>query len=151
MKMSYLGIDNTFHDAIIRAGEYTTDPRLIGQVHWADDALHAWAARYPRDPQLPRAYFLAAEAYAKIYTPAAQREAWQYYNLIARRYPGTYFGRIAKKDLEIGFTEHWFAKPQPCGAPTPAPTPSPAKGALHVEILPVPCIAPGASPAPGKS
>src|SRR5271155_3868958 len=39
MKMSYLGINNTFHDETIRAGDYTTDSGIINKVGFADDAL----------------------------------------------------------------------------------------------------------------
>jgi len=43
MKMSYLGIDNTFKDGSISAGAYTTDPRVIAKLMFADDALERWA------------------------------------------------------------------------------------------------------------
>jgi len=42
LKMSYLGIENTFHDESIRAGAYTTDSRIISQVDFAEDALRQW-------------------------------------------------------------------------------------------------------------
>lgn len=171
LKLSYLGIDNTFRDESIRAGAYTTDSHIISQVDFAEDALRGWANRYPKDPQLARSYFLAYAMYRKIWTLPGQTKAWQYLNIIEQRFPSSYFGKLVKKDL-IGFTEHYFMEPQPCPSPeptlspgarrpppTPSPTPSPvptptaspAPGQPAVEILPVPCytpIPPTPSPTP---
>ena len=171
LKLSYLGIDNTFRDESIRAGAYTTDSHIISQVNFAEDALRAWANRYPKDPQLARSYFLAYAVYRKIWTQPGQTEAWQYLHIIEQRFPSSYFGKLVKKDL-IGFTEHYFMEPQPCATPeptlppgvrrpppTPSPTPSPvptptaspAPGQPTVEVLPVPCytpIPPTPSPTP---
>lgn len=169
MKMSYLGINNTFHDSMIRAGAYTTDPRIIGQVEWAMDALQQWSREYPNDPQLARSYFLAFEIYRKIWTQPAQTLAWQYMHIIVQRWPSTFFGKTMKADLARGFTEHYFATAVPCpptpspsptpgrGRPTPTPTatpvpatptPSPAPGQPAVEVLPVPCFTPLPTPMP---
>ncbi|HLI94783.1 MAG TPA: hypothetical protein VKT72_01715 [Candidatus Baltobacteraceae bacterium] len=173
MKMSYLGINNTFHDDAIRAGEYTTDPRLISSIEWADEALTAWAKKYPNDPQLARSYFLAFLMYRKVYTPIYQQKAWDYAHIVIKKWPSSYFGKALTKDLGIGYTEYYFATPVPCtvldpsavptgmskGAPTPtpaaltsspspSPTPSPRPGQPKVSILPVPCIAPSPSPSP---
>src|SRR5579864_2798834 len=54
LKMSYLGINNTFRDDLIRAGAYTTDPAIVSRINFADDALTGWARKYPNDPQLAR-------------------------------------------------------------------------------------------------
>lgn len=174
MKLSYLGINNTFHDDSIRAGAYTTDSRMISSVNFADEALHAWERKYPHDPQLARSYYLAFLMYEKIWTKPGQDKAWQYMHAIEQRWPTTWFGKQMKKDIAAGFTEHLFAEAVPCPAtpeptpmpsgspngrhatpspspsptptPTPEPTPTPAPGQPAVEILPVPCFTP--SPAP---
>lgn len=163
MKMSYLGINNTFHDDAIRAGAYTTDPRLIGSIAWADEALNAWAKKYPQDPQLARSYFLAFQIYRKVWTRDGQDKAWQYAHIVIQKWPASYFGKVLKKDLAIGFTEHYFATPVACAAlsaspmpsasptPTPTPVPTPAPGMPAVDVLPVPCIAPSPSPLPTSS
>ncbi len=162
MKMSYLGINNTFHDDAIRAGSYTTDPRLIGAVSFADEALNAWAKKYPNDPQLARSYFLAFQLYRKVWTPDGQSKAWNYAHIVVQKWPSSFFGKALKKDLSIGFTEHYFASPAPCAAlvmpssaassasptPSPTPTPSAAPGQPKTEILPVPCFTPSPSPSP---
>ena len=177
LKMSYLGIDNTFRDESIRAGAYTTDSHIISQVDFAEEALRDWANRYPKDPQLARSYFLAYAMYRKIWTQPGQNRAWQYLHIIEQKFPTSYFGKLIKKDL-VGFTEHYFMEPQPCpspvptdsaapgrrGAPTPSPTPvptpvptvtpSPGPGQPVLDILPVPCytpIPPTPSPTPVPS
>ncbi|MDE2481596.1 MAG: hypothetical protein KGN02_05365 [bacterium] len=162
MKLSYLGINNTFHDESIRAGAYTTDSGIISKVGFADEALNAWSQRFPGDPQLARSYFLAIQMYKKIYTQTAQQKAWSYMNLLVKRFPTTYFGKLEKADLARGFTEHWFALPQLC--PTPLPTgvmpettpaatatPEPKAGEPKVDIITPPCVQPSLPPSPSPS
>jgi hypothetical protein len=174
MKMSYLGINNTFRDDLIRAGSYTTDPKLIGQIHWADDALLAWADKYPNDPQLARSYFLAFQMYRKIWVQEYQQKAFEYANIVIKKWPKSFFGKALKKDLSIGYTEHYFATPVPCESlatavpsgspnphatatptpeptPTPTPTPTAAPGQPKTDILPVPCSTPTPTPTPVPS
>lgn len=163
MKMSYLGINNTFHDEAISAGDYTTDPGIINKVNFADEALEAWAHKYPNDPQLARSYFLAIKMYRKIYTRPAQEKAWQYMGILTTRFGSTYFGKLEKADLARGFTEHYFALPQMCPTALPSgvvatntispdltPTPSPAPGHPKIQIITPPCVEPSpvASPVP---
>ena len=50
MKISYLGIDNTFKDGSISAGAYTTDQHVIAKLLFADEALQRWASKYPERP-----------------------------------------------------------------------------------------------------
>ena len=170
LKLSYLGIDNTFRDESIRAGAYTTDSHIISQVNFAEDALRDWYKRYPKDPQLPRSYFLAYAMYKKIWTQPGQTEAWTYLHIIRQRWPSSYFGKLVLKDM-TGFVEHYFMEPQPCPSeaptqsplpggrrpppsptpfvtPVPSPTPTPAPGQPAVEILPVPCYTPIPTPSP---
>jgi hypothetical protein len=173
LKMSFLGINNTFRDDAIRAGAYTTDQRIISHVSFADEALNAWARKYPHDPQLARSYFLAFEMYRKVWVQAYQQKAWNYAHVVIEKWPGSYFGKLLKKDLSIGYTEHYFATPVECAAlvtppvaspspgastsplpsPSPIPTPTTAPSARpsngpSVDVLPVPCLTPSPSPAP---
>ena len=160
MKMSYLGINNTFRDTYIQAGAYTTDANIINKVNFADEALRQWSSRYPRDPQLARSYFLAIQVMKKIYTKSSQDEAWSYMHMLVQKFPTSYFGKIEKTDLAKGFTEHYFANaelcptPLPSGAPVPettpaaTPTPQPKAGQPHVEIITPPCVQPSPAPSP---
>ena len=77
MKMSYLGINNTFRDDLVRAGDYTTDPKILSGINFADEALTAWSHKYPNDPQLARSNFLAFEMYRKFWVQLYQDKAWQ--------------------------------------------------------------------------
>ena len=160
MKLSYLGINNTFRDEAIRAGAYTTDSGLISKVNFADEALNQWMQRYPGDPQLARSYYLAIEVYKRIYTKDAQDKAWHYMQLEIKQFPTSYFGKIVKKNVAIGFTEHYFALPTMCptplpsGAPvpdtTPAATPVPAAkaGTPKIAVITPPCVKPSPAPSP---
>lgn len=162
LKISYLGIDNTFRDGAISAGAYTTDPNLIKKLMYADEALQRWAAKYPNDPQLPRSYFLGIQVLRKVYTQPGQDLAWHYMQVLVTKYPSTYFGKTMKASLTKGFTEHWFALAQMC--PTPLPkgvkpettpsataTPSPAPGQPVVQIITPPCVQPSPSTAPSST
>jgi hypothetical protein len=181
MKMSYLGINNTFHDEYIRAGDYTTDSNLINKVNLADEAMQAWAHKYPGDPQLARSYYLAIRVYRKIYIKNYQDKAWQYMHVLTSpTFASTYFGKLEKTEAKKGFTEHYFANaelcptplptetptpsgkrgapaptptPTPAPTPTPTPTPSPRPGQPKVEVIVPPCVKPSPveTPAPVTS
>lgn len=157
MKMSYLGIDNTYKDGAVSAGAYTTDPHLIAKLDFATEALRRWAAKYPNDPQLPRSYFLAIQVLRKVYTQPEQQTTWEFMQLLVGKYSSTYFGKVMKASVARGFTEHWFALAQIC--PTPLPpgvmpdatpnateSPSPAPGQPAIDLITPPCVQP--SPVP---
>ncbi len=150
LKLSFLGINNTFFDERIRAGEFTTDSNIISHVDQAADALQDWARKYPDDPQLSRSYFLAARVYKKIYTEPAQRKSLAYMYLLVKKYPHTFFGKTAKGELDKGYTLHWFNQSVPCGAVTPAPlaTPTAPPGGPDIEILQAACYTPQPAASP---
>ena len=173
LKISYLGIDNTAHDVAIEAGAYTVDPRLISKLMFADEALHQWEHEYPGDPQLARSYFLMIGALRKVYTQSAQNLAWAYMQHVIHVYPASYFAKVLRRDVAIGFTEHWFAVAQICPTPlptqspgrgrreepTPSPTPVPTpvltptptpRGQPNVDVITPPCVQPQ-TPAPEAS
>jgi hypothetical protein len=151
MKLSYLGIDNTFKDGVISAGAYTTDPRVISKLNFADEALRKWADKYPNDPQLARSYFLGVQVYRKVYTEQGQETTWYYITQLTHKYSKTYFGKTMTASLKKnGYTEHFFADPQACPPPPspgqkPSPSPAPAvqptafPGASGVIVYQAPC------------
>jgi hypothetical protein len=153
MKLSYLGIDNTYKDGAISAGAYTIDPKLIAKLDFATDALRKWAAKYPNDPQLARSYFLGIQVLRKVYTQPEQETTWEFIQILVTRYGHSFFGKTMKASLAHGFTEHWFALAQICPTPlppgvmpetTPGDTaaPSPAPGHPAVDLITPPCVAP---------
>jgi len=163
LKLSYLGVDNTFKDQAISAGAYTTDQRIISKLINADDALRDWQRKYPNDPQLARAYFFGEAVWRKVYTEDGQHRAWEYIQILLHKFGNTYFGKNMKLSLaKNGFTEHWFALPQTCPTPLPkgvmpettpvsTPTPTPAPGQPAVNIITPPCIKPSPTPSPYPS
>lgn len=157
MKLSYLGIDNTYKDGSISAGDYTTDPHLIAKLDFATEALRRWAAKYPNDPQLARSYFLAVLVLRKVYTQPEQQTSWEFTQLLASKYGNTYFGKSAKQSMAQGYAEHWFAVAEICPTPlprgiklqpTPDPTasPTPAPGKPYVALVVPPCVPPSVDP-----
>ncbi len=159
MKMSYLGIDNTYKDGVISAGAYTTDPHLIAKLDFATEALRRWAAKYPNDPELARSYFLAVQVLRKVYTQPEQQVTWEFMHLLVVKYGNTYFGKTEKTAIAQGYTEHWFALAQLCPTPLPlgvlseatpnaTPEASPAPGHPAVELITPPCVQP--SPVPDQ-
>lgn len=152
LKISYLGIDNTAHDVTVQAGDYTTDSGLISRLHFADLALRDWERKYPGDPQLARSYYLMIVALRKIYTSAAQQEAFAYMQHVIRVFPHSYFAKSLRAALARGYTEYWFALPQFC--PTPLPTPEPGRRRVVETPSPTPSPEPTTTetptPAPGQ-
>jgi hypothetical protein len=128
-KYSYLGINNALRNVTVLSGDHTTDPGLIASLSRIDDALTAWTAKYPHDPQLARTYFLVIAAYSKMWTQPDQEKAWTYLHLLVERFPATYFAKQVRRDLALGFTEHYYAEPEICATPSPEPTIAPTETA----------------------
>jgi hypothetical protein len=159
MKISYLGMNNTFRDAAITSGDHTVNSAIASKVEFADDALQDWSRRFPHDPQLARTYYLAIRADEKIWLKHNQERAWTYMNRIVSTFPTSYFAKVIKKDIAIGFTEHYYADAVPCPTPTPTPeptvavTPSPAvteppRGKSRAKPTPEPTATPTPEPTP---
>ena len=135
LKISFLGINNTLHDAAITAGDHTTDPSVVNKVGFAEDALTDWEKKYPRDPQLTRTYYLAIGVEKKIWIQANQQRAWVYMNRIVAVFPNSYFGKLIKREIAIGFTEHYYADPVPCQTPSPTPAMGWARNTSSIAVL----------------
>ncbi len=150
MKMSFLGMNNTFRDSAISSGDHTTDQGIVNKVALAEDALNDWARRYPRDPQLARTYFLAVQVERKIWIKPNQDRAWIYLNRLVQIFPDSYFGKTLKRDIAIGFTEHYYAPPEPCATPLP-PTDLQSPDASAAAPSPTPSPMPTVTPTPDRS
>ena len=156
MKMSFLGIDNTFRDQAIRAGAQTIDQSVINKLDYAADALADWQHKYPRDPQIARSMWLGSLVYLKIWNAGGQNRAAYYLITLRNHFPHTFFGKQAKAELSRGLTMHIYEAAQPCilladtVPPTPVPVPTPSKqNNIKVQTIPQPCYA--VTPAPSAS
>ncbi len=132
LKFSYIGINNTFRDAMRLSGDSTTSAAIASKVDAADEALHDFATRYPRDSALAQSYFLASRAEKKVWIQRNQERSTVYLKLLVSRYGDSYFGKLTKKDIAGGITEHWYATAVACATPEPtlAPTASPEATAI---------------------
>ena len=149
LKLSFLGINNTFRDTAISAGAHTTDPALASKLDFAIDALNDWQRKFPHDPQLARTYFLAQITLKKFWIQKYQDKAWSYMQHILVEYPATFYGKAIKADLARGFTRHYYAPAVPCDASaTPAPSVTTDNGKYKTVVETAPCITPSPSPSP---
>ena len=151
MKLSFIGINNTFQHSAIEAGPHTTSSSIANKIDFAMEALNEWQGRYPRDPHLARSYFLGELTLKKIWIRKYQDKAWAYMQRLVTVYPATFFGKTVKTELGIGFTQHYFAEPVPCATEPPPPTSAEptitSNGKYKISIEPVACIAsPASSP-----
>ncbi len=149
LKLSFLGINNTFRDTSISAGAHTTDAALARKIDFAIDALNDWQRKFPHDPQLARTYFLAQITLKKLWLEPYQDKAWAYMQHIVAAYPATFYGRTVKADIARGFTRHYYAPAVPCdAAATPAPSVTTDNGKYKTTIETPPCVTPSPSPSP---
>jgi hypothetical protein len=144
MKLSFIGINNTFQHAAIEAGPHTTSSSIANKIDFAIEALNEWQGRYPRDPHLARSYFLGELTLKKIWIRKYQDKAWAYMQQLVRVYPTTFFGKTVKTELGIGFTQHYYAEPVPCTTEPPPPTNAEptitSNGKYKISIEPVACV-----------
>jgi len=151
LEMSFIGINNTFHDMAIAAGDATTDPAIVNKVDFAMEALNVWQNRYPHDSQLARSYFLGETVLKKIWLKPYQEKAWAYMQHIVSAYPNTFFGRTVKAQMTKGFTANYFAPAVPCSDPPP-PLPEPTSNGMYTIVVhQAPCIVPTPTPSPSPS
>ena len=150
--MSFIGINNTFRDTAIQAGDFTTDGNIVNRVNYAMDALSDWESQYPRDPQLARTYFLGQLTLKKIWLQPYQLQAWIYMQHIMKAFPSTFFAKTVKAELAKGFTMNWFAAPPVCSDPNPPPVPAPTNaGQYRIVVHAQPCIPATPSPSPSPT
>jgi len=144
MKLSFIGINNTFQHAAIEAGPHTTSSSIVNKIDFAMEALNDWQNRYPRDPHLARSYFLGELTFKKIWIKKYQDKAWAYMQRLVTVYPTTFFGKTVKTELAKGFTQHYYAEPEPCATEPPPPTSSEptitSNGKYKISVEPVPCV-----------
>jgi hypothetical protein len=101
MHLSVLGIANTIRDAgrRIAAG---ADPQAIvdGALAFANDALHAWEARYPHDPWIARDLLALSDAYRTTHVATAERLAADTLAWLVADFPSS--AEAARAHLALG-------------------------------------------------
>ncbi len=96
MKMSILGIRNTFNDAGTRLDVDQASPSAIfHKVALADEALHDWAAQYPRDPWIPKYILSLATLYRRLPGDEARTFSNDTLGWLIEAYPRSAEARVA--------------------------------------------------------
>jgi hypothetical protein len=73
LQMSILGVRNSLRDLSSRLDGHPEDgAHVYSTTVLVEDALHDWAAKFPRDPWLPKFAYSLAELYRKIDTEDAR-------------------------------------------------------------------------------
>lgn len=105
------------------------------------EALNDWQKQFPRDPHLPRSYFLGQLTLKKIWIKKYQEKAWAYMQFIVANYPATFFGKAIKADLAQGFTMRYFTEPVACTSGTESAPATPIDNGKYKIVIEAPsCI-----------
>jgi outer membrane biosynthesis protein TonB len=106
-----------------------------------------WAQRYPKDKWLAPTAFHLAQLYQNVQTQEARSHALAMFQYVAKTFPGTKEGHLARLRLRQGMPPlHPESPVSPTPnpyAPTPTPTPEPT-----ASPSPTPSPTPTASPSP---
>ena len=93
MKISYLGIDNTYRDGAISAGAYTTDPKLdLPSSTLRPKRCSAGRQSIPTIRSF-RARTSRRQVLRKVYTQPEQQLTWEFIQLLVPKYRKSYFGK----------------------------------------------------------
>ena len=123
---------------------YETHRLLPNEVEhlllFAEDALHDWAAHYPKDPWLASTAFELAQLYAELPGTTARDHAVALFDYVTSQFPTTSYARKSRAQLHRGLA----IKPLPAWAITPSPSPV----ASPKPTVPPPSAAPSPSATP---
>lgn len=100
LKMSILGIRNTIRDVGLRIDADSTHARnVMGGLPLAEDAIHDWEKKYPKDSWLPGTLFSLERLYAKVDSDEARSHAKVTMVWLVHDYPKSAFATTGKKEL----------------------------------------------------
>ncbi len=110
-KMSPLGIENTIHDTSLRV---RYDPahaaRYYQGLESAEDALHDWARKYPKDPWLAgRAYYMS-HVFWSMHTAPADAAAHRCRLLLFTQFQGSHWSALAEHETQSAIAPVRVAK-----------------------------------------
>ncbi|MDB5043220.1 MAG: hypothetical protein JWN27_3946 [Candidatus Eremiobacteraeota bacterium] len=126
-------------DALGRAyrERWADDASLAHDAGLVESSYRVWAERYPQDPWLAPTALHLAQLYAEIQTPQARAKALEMFRFIARTFPATREGHLARLRLQRGL-------PPPHRESPVRPTPNPYARSAS----PPASSSPAASPSP---
>jgi hypothetical protein len=135
-------------DALGRAyrERWADDASLVHDAGLVESSYRLWAERYPSDPWLAPTAFHLAQLYAEIQTPQARAKALETFRFVARTFPATREGHLARLRLQRGLppphrespvrpTPNPYARsasPSSSAAASPSQLPSPSAAASPV-------------------
>jgi len=136
-------------DALARSyrERWADDASIVHDAQMVQSSLDAWAQKYPRDHWLAPTAFHLAQLYMDVQTNDARARAKAMFAYVAKTYPSTKEGHLARLRLRDGFPSLHAESPV---APTPSPYGSKPDPNADVSPAPVPSAgaAPASSPAP---
>ena len=100
LKMSILGIGNVIKDQGLKVD---ADPALgsgvLNGCAYAEDALHDWEKKYPKDSWLPRSILALERLYAKVDSDLARAKAKATMVWLVHDFPASAQAKIGKLEL----------------------------------------------------
>lgn len=128
---------------------WADDASLVHDAGLVESSFRVWAQQFPKDRWLAPTAFHLAQLYQEIQTQDARSHALAMYQYVAKTFPATKEGHLARLRLAQGFPP---LHAESAVSPTPAPYGSAAPSAApEPSAVPGGSPAPGASPAPGTS
>ncbi len=131
MKMSILGIRNTIKDDGLKVdADPSQGPAIANSCNLAEDALHDWESKYPRDTWLPHSLFTLERLYAKIDSDVARAKAKATMLWLVHDFPTSPQAKIGKIELaenKVGVKPAVTAANATTANADPAPTASPSQ------------------------
>ena len=137
-------------DALGRSysARWADDASLVHDAGLVESSFRVWAQRYPKDRWLAPTAFHLAQLYQEIQTPDAQARAAAMFQYVAKTFPSTKEGHLARLRLAQGpALLHAESAVSPTPAPYGSPAASPAPSDAPAAPGPVGPSAPPAAPA----
>ncbi len=129
---------------------WSDDASIVHDAQMVQSSLESWAQKYPKDRWLAPTAFHLAQLYMNVQTNDARAHARAMFAYVAKTYPNTKEGHLARLRLHEGFPAlHAEAPVSPTPSPYgPKPDASSAPGASPAPAGPAAPSAPSASTVP---
>ncbi len=105
MKMSILGVGNSLRDLAAKAERQAARPEnLTHDAMLAEDAVHDWEAKYPRDPWLAKDVAKLVHIYSEVGSDSGRARMHACLNWLEHRYR-SHQNLIAAERVEVAFAD----------------------------------------------